>query len=236
MSKGQSTLLANLNGRLGNIILYTVAGETRMRSASTRYRDRKSDEQLQQRQKFIRAGKLYHELGHPIYLIWKRHAKGSTLNGYTLFIQHNVKNFTNQGKIADLSKLEVSCGALSLPILFELLDCRDNCVTFSWSNAAGMLAARESDLLQVACYQPTREKGRLVFPLTIPATKRQDELCHCPVVLPAGSRFHLYAYFKDRDEEIYSPSNYTGSFFINDDGTFTIEGRCIPHPAERAEE
>lgn len=62
MAIGKSTLFGTLSGSLGNIIVYTVGGQMRVRTKPGHYRDQKSPAQLAQRRKICQIAELYAQL------------------------------------------------------------------------------------------------------------------------------------------------------------------------------
>ena len=72
MGTARSNLLNQLKGSFGNVILYEVNGQLRIRSKTGRYRKSKSSKQKAQKNRFKGAASFYHKLEMPMYMTWRK--------------------------------------------------------------------------------------------------------------------------------------------------------------------
>lgn len=90
MGSARSNLLNQLKGSFGNVILYEVNGQLRIRSKTGRYRKSKSSKQKAQKNRFKGAASFYHKLEMPMYMTWSDATHGQNISGYNLFIKEKV--------------------------------------------------------------------------------------------------------------------------------------------------
>ena len=101
MGTARSNLLNQLKGSFGNVILYEVNGQLRIRSKTGRYRKSKSSKQKAQKNRFKGAASFYHKLEMPMYMTWSDATHGQNISGYNLFIKENIHSFTETGEITE---------------------------------------------------------------------------------------------------------------------------------------
>lgn len=119
MGTARSNLLNQLKGSFGNVILYEVNGQLRIRSKTGRYRKSKSSKQKAQKNRFKGAASFYHKLEMPMYMTWSDATHGQNISGYNLFIKENIHSFTETGEITEFSGLKICYGAALYPGLFR---------------------------------------------------------------------------------------------------------------------
>ncbi|MDE5639803.1 MAG: hypothetical protein K2I47_08510, partial [Odoribacter sp.] len=110
-----SPLFTEARGTLGNVIIYKVGDQIRMRTKPLAHRDKKSDRQIAQRKKLKNCLELYSVLDPVFACSWRMKAKDMVMNGCNLFIKENIRNFNDEGNVADWANLKVSAGSYSFP-------------------------------------------------------------------------------------------------------------------------
>ena len=87
MGTARSNLLNQLKGSFGNVILYEVNGQLRIRSKTGRYRKSKSSKQKAQKNRFKGAASFYHKLEMPMYMTWSDATHGQNIDrrNYRIF-------------------------------------------------------------------------------------------------------------------------------------------------------
>ena len=88
----ETGIFQKMRGKLGNLVVYEVNGQKRLRTKPQEYNDRKSPEQLAHRSKVRGIAALYKRLDAPLRFYWKELTQGTTMNGYNLFLSMNIHN------------------------------------------------------------------------------------------------------------------------------------------------
>ena len=132
MGTARSNLLNQLKGSFGNVILYEVNGQLRIRSKTGRYRKSKSSKQKAQKNRFKGAASFYHKLEMPMYMTWSDATHGQNISGYNLFIKENIHSFTETGRNYRIFRPEDMLRAALYPGLFR------NAIYHSGSYSPGM--------------------------------------------------------------------------------------------------
>lgn len=208
-----SSLFNEAKGSLGNMIVYTVKGQVRVRAKSMSHKDKKSIRQLEQRQRIKGITRLYQLLDFAFLYSWKERTRQMTMNGCNLFIKENIGNITPEGQVDDPALLRISTGPLPLPREFRLSRDENEDFILTWDTDKQELETiRYDDLLQIGVYGYSLEvKETAVLHLRHVKPSRRD--CQCRFGLPPGTGVrHLYASFKCLYTNEYSESVYIGSY------------------------
>ena len=155
MGTARSNLLNQLKGSFGNVILYEVNGQLRIRSKTGRYRKSKSSKQKAQKNRFKGAASFYHKLEMPMYMTWSDATHGQNISGYNLFIKENIHSFTETGEITEFSGLKICYGPLYIPDYFGMQYTTPDLIRLEW-NPGYKNQGFDDDLLQIAIYDKTR--------------------------------------------------------------------------------
>lgn len=218
MAIAKNPFLGKLKGKVGNIILYTVDGEVRVRSQPFSYKDKRSPAQLGVRNRFKGALYLYKHLGSFFKNVWKIHSTTVQGNGYTLFMSHNIPAFGTDGEIEDFSKILLTTGTRQQVVGLKMTCPAPGEVELHWTDNSGMSTAKKNDRLRVACIRIDREHisrpasvargGNLKIELIkgIKAT-RQDGVCRF-TFCGQDAYPHIYCFFAAEDDEAFSPSQH----------------------------
>lgn len=210
MSVAKSALFSGIRGTFGNIVVYEVNGQTRIRTKPGGYKDCKSEKQLQQRQRFKKVTELYHSLDMGLNAAWKQMTQGTNLTAFNLFVKTNIRNFTAEGKIADPARLKVCCGRLPLSEGLQATISPDGTVSLNWQyNSLRKEGANE--LLKLVLYEPERKGGPGIYIRNGMSVLRKEG--HCDFCLPdtLKGNIHLYILFWGRYTNEFSDSAYIGS-------------------------
>ena len=70
------TVLGNIKGKVGDMILYEVQGQVRIRSTPLKVKDPKTPEQLAHRNRVRGVARLFRMLDLQLYADWQRAAEG----------------------------------------------------------------------------------------------------------------------------------------------------------------
>lgn len=208
------TALGKPKGKVGNLILYEVNGEIRMRSKPEKYKKSKSKKQKAQKEKFKGAVEFYWKVEPPMSIGWKVAANETRGSGYNLFIRENIGNFTETGELADVAKLVVCYGKLEIEkTAFKAEEVAPGKVRLQWDHTVKN-NEEQWQRVQVAVYDPSideDESGQIYWLEGAGAHRWQGE---CEFALPEtrGEEVHLYVYFQDVNQGAYSKSRYVGTF------------------------
>ena len=210
MGIAKSNLLNHLKGSVGNIILYEVNGQLRMRSKTGRYKKSKSSRPKAQKNRFKGAASFYHKLEMPMYMTWSDATRGQNISGYNLFIKENIHNFTETGEPAAFSGLKICYGPLYIPEHFGMQYTAPDLIRLEWDAGYENPGFRD-DLLQIAIYDKTRIDDGEIYWLEDCGTIRNTG--EYTFTLPAGrgEEIHLFAFFKNKYRNIFSESRFLGT-------------------------
>ncbi len=151
MAVVKPSVLGTPSGRLGNIVVYEVKGQVRMRLLPADYKDPKSPAQVAQRGRVKGVAALYRSLQFPLRDFWKKLAEGTMLNGYNLFLKANIANVAGDGNVADWKKVVLCDGTLRLPEGVKVEEREGGEVVVEWD--ARTKDWREmKEVMQVAIY------------------------------------------------------------------------------------
>lgn len=198
MSVAKSSLFTGARGSFGNIIIYEVAGQIRFREKTGKYKKSKSPKQAAQKSKFKEAARLYHEIESPMFYTWTEATRGTSLNGYNLFIKTNIRNMTAEGEIADLSAFKICCGPLTVPDEFRMTVIGPKTIRVSWKEERP-LRTDGSDLLQMALYDPSQSRRKFkesqIYWLEEVVARRNDGQCEFTLPDQVGGRSAFVCFF-----------------------------------------
>lgn len=207
-----SPLFTEARGTLGNIIIYKVGNQIRMRSKPLAHRDKKSAKQLAQRQKLKNCLGMYCALDPVFACSWRMQAKDLVMNGCNLFIKENIRNFDEEGKVIDWANLKISAGTSCFPGNWRVEQTSPGRLTLRWNPDDESLLASD-DLLQIGAYgfEDEDENTEALFRLSgVRAIRREGE---CSFLIPASrGTLKLYACFKNLYSGEYTDSVYLGEW------------------------
>lgn len=212
MSIITSPLFTEARGTLGNVIIYKVGDQIRMRTKPLAHRDKKSDRQIAQRKKLKNCLELYSVLDPVFACSWRMKAKDMVMNGCNLFIKENIRNFNDEGNVADWANLKVSAGSYPFPENRQVEQTSPGRLTLRW-DPDDESALTFDDLLQIGAYgyEDDDEDIKVLFRIKdIRAIRREGE---CSFLIPASrTPLHLYACFKNLYTGEYTDSVYLGEW------------------------
>ncbi len=207
MATGKSVLLDNLCGKIGNMVLYQVGGELRMRSKGARYRDAKSPEQLAQRSRVKGVAALYRGISYQLLVYWKELAEGTTLNGYNMFMRHNIHHIGADGLVRNPRELTVTQGVLPEPAWVKAEFAPEGTMQVTWD--AGIQTDKSNmDLLRIVVYAPHKKKTPFIWIADTADVNRQAGSFEWAVPQGIDGPLYFYGFFKARFTNDISSSFY----------------------------
>lgn len=216
-----SPLFTEARGSLGNIIIYKVGDQIRIRTKPLTHRDKKSVRQLAQRLKLKKCLSLYGLLDSIFLYSWRTKAKNTAMNGCNLFIKENIRNFTDEGEIADWANLKICAGSYPFPENWRVEQASPGMLTLCWNPEDQSVLAFD-DILQIGAYgfaDDDEEVETLFRVKNVRAVRREGECCFR---IPASrSTLHFYACFKNLYTNEYTDSIYLGE--MRRDGSFVAQ-------------
>lgn len=205
-----SSLFNDASGSLGNIIIYTVKGQVRIRAKTMGYRDKKSPEQLTQRLKLKKCLRLYQYLDYAFLYSWRQASEKMVMNGCNLFIKENIRNISPEGEVIDPAKLKICTGSLPLPANIKA-EKTDGSITLRW-DTENMSMLQYDDMLHIGVYGFLSKIGQeAIFYLKEVKATREEGSCQFKFPKDTGM-LHIYACFKSLYTNEYSDSAYLGSW------------------------
>lgn len=206
-----SSIFKEAKGSLGNVVLYTVKGQVRMRAKAVKYTDRKSEGQLQQRKKLKHALELYQFLDRAFVFAWKEQSKQMVMNACNLFIRENIRHLGAEGEVTAPELLKITAGGLPLPPKITARQEEDHCITVEWEPQS-IHHFGADDLLLIGIYGYSKGFRRKTISCQRQVlASRRDKGCRFALPRKEGVQ-HVYACFKSRYTEEYSDSVYLGSW------------------------
>ena len=111
-----------LNGKLGDVIIYQIGNKSYARR-TFRANNPKTMKQQEVRARFLVAIRFYQKLKETsLRRILKVSAQGNSFNGYTFYLEKNMKVFCADGRIGDFSQLQFSAGKRTTSVSFKRTD------------------------------------------------------------------------------------------------------------------
>ena len=196
----------NIRGKVGNSVFYRVGSITRVRSAAANYLDANTIKQQENRSRLRVAIRFYQRLVEiGLQEAWYLATQGTGKNGYNFFLKLNMMVFKPNGKIGDFARLQLTVGMLQK--VNHLMACvaEEDAVVFSWEKlpSAGM----EDELVVVVLYADRSFSPEFV---KTNGETRGDGKATFRLPGRRGTAVHLYCFFRKKNGEAYSPSQYLG--------------------------
>ena len=199
----------NIRGKVGNSVFYRVGSITRVRSAAANYLDANTIKQQENRSRLRVAIRFYQRLVEiGLQEAWYLATQGTGKNGYNFFLKLNMMVFKPNGKIGDFARLQLTIGMLQkVNHLMARVD-EEDAVFLSWEKAEDLPSAGAGDKLAVVVLYADRSFSP-EFVKTNGET-RGDEEATFRLQRKRGTAAHLYCFFREKNGEAYSPSQYLG--------------------------
>ena len=144
--------LGKISGRVGNMIVYEVKGQTRMRSEPLDIKNPRTPKQVAHRNKVRGISDLFNSTDMRLLGTFDRATADSLMNGYNLFLKRNLKALNAEGQVGDPAKLCLAAGVLPLPSSLSVETEEDGTVRFAWGELCNPDWNNSWDKLQVAAY------------------------------------------------------------------------------------
>ena len=202
------------SGRIGNVIGYMWRGKACVRSMPTRYRDARSERQLQQRELFRQTIRFASHAQRVLRLGLRTPSIDAQVTEYNYFMRINKGCFS----LVD-GRLQVDCENLVLsegpvaPVAFaapRLLD--DVTISIDFEKNPLHRNAGPNDCVFLAAYSP--EMGG--FDLSTPVARRHNHLVMSLNRAWAGKEVHLWGFVRDSKGRT-SMSQYIGCGILSVD-------------------
>lgn len=207
MAIGKSVLLDSFHGKVGNMVLYQVGGEVRMRSKGFRYRDAKTPEQLAQRSRVKGIAALYREFSYQLLVYWKEQAVGTTLNGYNMFMRCNIHHVGPDGSLLNPRDLLVTQGSLPIPSWLKAETTAQGILRLSWDTDK-MESKNMTDRLRIVVYAPRKQDSPRIWIAESADIERQAGAFEWSVPCDINSPLYFYGFFKSKFTNDISSSFY----------------------------
>ena len=199
----------NIRGKVGNSVFYRVGSITRVRSAAANYLDANTIKQQENRSRLRVAIRFYQRLVEiGLQEAWYLATQGTGKNGYNFFLKLNMMVFKPNGKIGDFARLQLTVGMLQK--VNHLMACVDeeDAVVLSWEKAENLPSAgMEDELVVVVLYVDRSFSPEFV---KTNGETRGDGKATFRLPGRRGTAVHLYCFFRKKNGEAYSPSQYLG--------------------------
>lgn len=199
----------NIRGKVGNSVFYRVGSITRVRSAAANYLDANTIKQQENRSRLRVAIRFYQRLVEiGLQEAWYLATQGTGKNGYNFFLKLNMMVFKPNGKIGDFARLQLTVGMLQK--VNHLMACVDeeDAVVLSWEKAENLPSAgMEDELVVVVLYADRSFSPKFV---KTNGETRGDGKATFRLPGRRGTAVHLYCFFRKKNGEAYSPSQYLG--------------------------
>ena len=199
----------NIRGKVGNSVFYRVGSITRVRSAAANYLDANTTKQQENRSRLRVAIRFYQRLVEiGLQEAWYLATQGTGKNGYNFFLKLNMMVFKPNGKIGDFARLQLTVGMLQK--VNHLMACVDeeDAVVLSWEKAENLPSAgMEDELVVVVLYADRSFSPEFV---KTNGETRGDGKATFRLPGRRGTAVHLYCFFRKKNGEAYSPSQYLG--------------------------
>ena len=195
-----------LSGKFGNVIIYRRGNKSYVRRV-LQVRNPNTEKQQMVRARFLVAIKFYQKLKETsLKRILTVSAQGNSANGYTFYLEKNVKAFCADGHVGDFSQLQFSAGKRQR--VFHLSGTIDleGRVLLEWKKEGGLGFTEDDDRLVVVVLN----EGRIFCPKVLEDTGavRKDGVAGFTIDGWEGESLHLYCFFVSPDEKQLSESQY----------------------------
>ena len=181
-----------LNGKLGDVIIYQIGNKSYARR-TFRANNPKTMKQQEVRARFLVAIRFYQKLKETsLRRILKVSAQGNSFNGYTFYLEKNMKVFCADGRI----------GVFHLRGQIDL----EGRVLLQWEKVGGRGFVEDDDRLMVVVLH----EGRAFCPRVLEniGGERKDGVASFTIDGWKGETLHLYCLFISPDEKQLSMSQY----------------------------
>lgn len=199
----------NIRGKVGNSVFYRVGSITRVRSAAANYLDANTIKSTGKPFPFESSNTFYQRLVEiGLQEAWYLATQGTGKNGYNFFLKLNMMVFKPNGKIGDFARLQLTVGMLQK--VNHLMACVDeeDAVVLSWEKAENLPSAgMEDELVVVVLYADRSFSPEFV---KTNGETRGDGKATFRLPGRRGTAVHLYCFFRKKNGEAYSPSQYLG--------------------------
>lgn len=209
MAIGESSLFKDLKGSFGNLIIYQVGGQTRVRCKGFNFKDAKSAGQVAHRAKVKTIGSLFRELDMQLRIYWKQLTIGTTACGYNLFFKENIKQVGAANKIENFGLFKICKGVLPLPEEIAVAMEAGQKIIMEWDTASDH-SQRRSDCLQFAAYQPALAKGPRIQMIESTQVCRKEGHYEFQISDSLERPVYFYAFFKGKYTNDVSDSFFLG--------------------------
>jgi hypothetical protein len=187
-------------GKIGNLVVYTMNGNTYIRTRPSQYKDKKSTAQLQQRRRFDLVLRFLKPLKDLIRIGFANDAIGRTAfqAAQSYHLKHAINN-DDSSICLDYSKTLLCKGAVPLPQVIDVYQKEDR-ILIKWENSSSYQNNR--DALIVAAYKD----GLADFQLTGIIRSKQEFEWKTP--LATKKDIHFWLAFRSYKEDDVSDSLY----------------------------
>ena len=167
----------------------------------------KTIKQQEVRARFLVAIRFYQKLKETsLRRILKISARGNSFNGYTFYLEKNMKVFCADGRIGDFSQLQFSAGKRQRVFHLRGQIDLEGRVLLQWEKVGGRGFVEDDDRLMVVVLH----EGRAFCPRVLENTGgvRKDGMASFRIDGWKGETLHLYCLFISPDEKQLSMSQY----------------------------
>ena len=199
--------LFKIRGKVGNTVFCTMNGKTFARALAVNRNDPNTPKQQAVRSRFRVAVRFYQKLKETsLRDVLDVSAKGTRMNGFSLFMKMNLEAFKANGKIGDFSLLQFSAGKRRGVYELEAeVDAEDR-VTLRWEADTWDGFGDADDGLTVVLLYGNRSFSPVVMEGI--GAKRLDEKVTFPLTRRKGTRVHIYCFFGTPDRKAFSNTQY----------------------------
>lgn len=194
------------------MVFYEAGGQQIVRLTPDKYNDRKSPAQLAQRAKVRGVADLYANLDDQLVVYWRELTRGTSMNGYNLFLSRNIANMTAEGRIADCSKIVVTQGDVEAPAWWKAEPAEPDALVIEWDTRCQHYTSHE-DYAQVAVFYDAPDwSDRNLNVESLHDARRSDGRLVFRFAQDTPGNRHVYAFFRARYSNEVSESCYLGCF------------------------
>ena len=201
-------IFGHQNGRIGNVVFYTLNGRNVSRMIG-RYVDKPSPDQEANRNTMTVVMKFLQSMAEMVKLGFDVEAKGTVRNAFNLAVSHNKKHaLTGQGEAHKINYKKVLLSRGVLPSSEKTSITKvDGGVLIEWEISTGN-KAYGSDMVMIALHYP----GSNGTDVSLNAAKRGDGKVFIPVHKSLRDEpVETYMFFRSANGERVSDSIYLGN-------------------------